>query len=551
MFTNKLDGRYNKISSLQEVRTSTSSALDTTFDWFTTCTTSTFHARCNQTQFSKPGWYPTRLIDIGKQSDANWNLRVLAQDGISDANASYMTLSYRWGQNPTLLLLRSNIDSFRAGRSIRDLPLTFREFFTVARRFSINYVWIDALCIIQDSEKDWEAEAPTMRYVYANSACNVAASASCDPEGGLFRTREPESLKPPYLSASLFSDSPNTPRNYYMYDFNHWDHEVQYGPLHRRGWVYQETLLAPRVLFFGAKQVLWECLTMPNSEFHSLIDDRHPEGGVKRNLQELLEAGGDSRKEPMPLSLVTSWMDSVETYSGCVFTRPSDKLFAFSGIAKLFQGYTKDVYIAGMWKSRLPEMMGWYVVAPRPAPSSAYRAPSWSWASIDGPVREISWQEGKNVTQVLDVQFTPGSDPTVDVSDAYVRLKAKSALIAFKTTKSANSQGISAVTINGRKIEGFTIFYPDFLGESTVMKLERPVTCLLLVERYEDDVVDENREALTERGKVTSVGCLILDRIGSDFPIRYRRLGWMDVWDSGKLVSSLLESASITEITII
>jgi hypothetical protein len=357
-----------------------------------------------------------------------------------------------------------------------------------------------------------------------------------------------------------------------MYDSNHWDHEIQYGPLHARGWVYQEVLLAPRVLFFGANQVLWECLTRQISEFHSLIDDRHLWGGVKWNLRGLLEAGEDSQKGLMPPSLLTSWMRLVRKYSGCVFTRPSDKLFAFSGIAKLFQDYTKDVYIAGMWRSRLPEMMGWHVDAPRPALSSAYRAPSWSWASIDGPVQLPSLRNVTYVFQVLDVQFTPGSDPTVDVSDAYVRLKAKT--IAFQTIRSTGVQVIDEFTINGLSIkEGLSVFYPDFLGESTVMKLERPVTCLLLVERYEDDVVDENREALTERGKVTSVGCLILDRIGSDFPIRYRRpgwmdvwdsenigsdfpiryrrLGWMDVWDSEKLVSSLLESASITEITII
>jgi hypothetical protein len=158
MVINQLDRRYNRISSLHEVRTSTSSALDMAFDWFTECTTSNLHARCTQSQFRKPGWYPTRLIDIGKPGDANWNLRVLSQDRISGPNASYMTLSYRWGQNPTLLLLGSNINSLRAGRPIYDLPLTFREFFTVARRLSIRYVWIDALCIIQDSSRDWETE---------------------------------------------------------------------------------------------------------------------------------------------------------------------------------------------------------------------------------------------------------------------------------------------------------------------------------------------------------------------------------------------------------
>jgi hypothetical protein len=83
------------------------------------------------------------------------------------------------------------------------------------------------------------------------------------------------------------------------------------------------------------------------------------------------------------------------------------------------------------------------------------------------------------------------------------------------------------------------------------MKLERPVTCLLLEERYDDAVLNDNGEKLTERGKVSTLSCLILDRVGSDFPIRYRRLGWMEVAYSEELVSSLLECASITEITII
>lgn len=458
-----------------------------------------------------------------------------------------MTLSYRWGQNQTLLLLSSNITSFQAGCPICDLPLTFREFFTVARRFSIRYVWIDALCIIQDLKRDWEAEAPTMRDVYANSACNVAASASCNPEDGLFRTRDPKSLQPPYLSASVFSNSPNTPHNYYVCDPDHWDHEVQYGPLHKRGWVYQEILLAPRVLFFGANQVLWECLATKNSEFHSLIDEPAIIGGVKWNLEKLLEAGGDSQKGGMPLSLLTSWIVLVEKYSGCVFTRPSDKLFAFSGIAKLFQDYSKDVYIAGMWKSRLPEMMAWYVEALQPILDSTYRAPSWSWASIDGAVRESTGRKLTYVIQVLDVQFTSKSDPTINVSDAYIRLKAKSALIAFQTTRYSNGQNLLTVTINGFEIEGDFAFYPDFLGDLIVMERGRQVTCLLLVDYFAHAFSNENGEELPE---VAYVGCLILDRVGSDFPIRYRRLGWMRMILQ-RMIFSVFDSASITELTII
>jgi hypothetical protein len=539
------------ISSLPGVPMNTSSALDTAFDWFTTCTTSTTHARCNKSQFKKPGWYPSRLIDIGMQAQAKWNLRVLSQDGISDPNASYMTLSYRWGQNSTLLLLGSNIDSFRAGNSICNLPLTFRDFFIVAHRFSIRYVWIDALCIIQDSTRDWEREAPTMRYVYANSACNVAASASHDSEGGLFRARDPKSLQPPYLSASVFSDDSKSPRNYHVYDIEHWNKRVQYGPLHKRGWVYQEILLAPRVLYFGLNEVLWECFTRMDSEFHSLIGYLPLEAQGKHNLLELTAAGGNKQKNSIPLPLLDSWMNLVQEYSGCVFTRPSDKLFAFAGIAKLFQDYTKDLYIAGMWKSRLPEMMDWYVDAPQPVSSSKYRAPSWSWASIDGPVRKSFWQNHNYIFEVLEVQFTPGSDSTVDISDAHVKLKGKSVLISFKPVKIQTGKDILTVTMNGSGVEGPFIFYPDFSGDLTIMEPARQVTCcLLLVETYGNDVVNGNGEILTEKGQVSTVGCLILDRVGSDFPARYRRLGWMIVF-SGPMVSTLYESASITEITVI
>jgi hypothetical protein len=86
----------------------------------------------------------------------------------------------------------------------------------------------------------------------------------------------------------------------------------------------------------------------------------------------------------MSSARIEVWMRLVAAYSCCIFTRPSDKLFAFSGIAKLFQNSTEDIYIAGLWKSRLVETMHWYVDAPQPLLSLTNRAPSWPWASLDG-----------------------------------------------------------------------------------------------------------------------------------------------------------------------
>jgi Heterokaryon incompatibility protein (HET) len=109
---------------------------------------------------------------------------------------SYMTLSYQWSSNPGLMLLTSNIEQFCYGKLIRDLPQSLRHSVSVARRFAIRCHWIDALCIVQDLQEDWERESAKMRLLYSNSSCNIAASASGDPSGGLFRLRDLEAIRP-------------------------------------------------------------------------------------------------------------------------------------------------------------------------------------------------------------------------------------------------------------------------------------------------------------------------------------------------------------------
>jgi len=70
--------------------------------------------------------------------------------------ASYLTLSYRRDPNPQIRLLSSNVQAFRQGLPIADLPVLFQDVVDVTRQFSVQYVCIDALCMIQDSKDDWE-----------------------------------------------------------------------------------------------------------------------------------------------------------------------------------------------------------------------------------------------------------------------------------------------------------------------------------------------------------------------------------------------------------
>lgn len=94
----------------------------------------------------------------------------------------------------------------------------------------------------------------------------------------------------------------------------------------------------------------------------------------------------------MPEKVLDCWRAVVESYSACDLTCAGDKLPALAGIVNFFQQATGDRCLAGAWKSRLPSTLAWQVLDPRrrrPRPDGSCRAPSWSWASLDGPIRWI------------------------------------------------------------------------------------------------------------------------------------------------------------------
>uniref|UniRef100_A0A0B7KEL3 Heterokaryon incompatibility domain-containing protein n=1 Tax=Bionectria ochroleuca TaxID=29856 RepID=A0A0B7KEL3_BIOOC len=425
------DRDYGRMFSATELSSSTGSpsTLYLARRWYEDCRHG--HNKCRAAPLSASGWLPTRLIDIGSKRDSTWRLRIVSEDMSRSLMPPYMTLSYRWGVNPSILLLSSNLETFRQGRPIGTLPKTFQEFIVVARLFSIRYIWIDSLCIIQDSSEDWKSEAPTMGKVYGNSACNIAASASADPNDGLFRQRNANQIRPGLIEATLASSSPI---NYYIYDTAYWDRHLFDSTLHKRGWVFQERFLAPRTLFFCGKQVLWECCTEQKCE-------AFPRGiPIHRNkknfdfLADLKLANQYQTPAKLTNKSVELWAQLVAMYSDCEFTRPSDRLWAFSGIASLFQEASGDEYLAGLWRSRLLEMMDWYVEKPMAAESKEHRAPSWSWASLDESVTMARHSlDSYHLAEVLDVIVLSEKAESIDtVIGGSIQLTAPAIIAHFK-----------------------------------------------------------------------------------------------------------------------
>lgn len=313
------------------------------------------------------------------------------------------------------MLLKSNMDEFRRGKYITDLPRTFQDVVTVARHFSTRYVWIDALCIIQDSSEDWASESATMRDVYANSFCTIAAAASSSPKEGLFRSRQPEPARPAVLNIALEDEDPE---DFYIWDSDYWLKHFDRSELHTRGWTFQEHFLSPRVLSFGHDQIMWECMT--DSKCEGFPDGVPHRESLKSSyaLSRLVTPSEDDQDHLFSERAFHTWKILLEDYSKRSLTKPTDKLVAFAGIAKLFQEFTGDEYLAGLWKSRLVDLLNWKVTTPGPV-AVDYLAPSWSWASVQSSVtiqNTLNTGDRANLVSVLAIEtMNREADPTVGV----------------------------------------------------------------------------------------------------------------------------------------
>ncbi|KAF2828083.1 heterokaryon incompatibility, partial [Ophiobolus disseminans] len=72
------------------------------------------------------------------------------------------------------------------------LPLLFLHAIEAAHKIGVPYLWIDSLCILQDSEEDFDTEAAMMSKIYRNSYCTISAGLDDTSELGLFRQQDIE-----------------------------------------------------------------------------------------------------------------------------------------------------------------------------------------------------------------------------------------------------------------------------------------------------------------------------------------------------------------------
>jgi hypothetical protein len=355
------------------------------------CECDEHHEDCRRIKSSR---LPTRLIDVGCEV-----LRLIITT--KDTSGEYIALSHCWGDpktcGPPLKTEKKSLESRLQGIDIHELPQNFRDAVTITRKLGLRYVWIDSLCIIQDSPSDWEAEAARMSDVYKGSYLTVAATSAISSHDG-FLKRPPRTQQPVKVPCH-YKESDNPDEYFYLYPtYTHWaensfDKYIEGSVWNQRGWTFQERLLPIRILHFAKDMFCLECRSRDYSE-----DNRPALASVNRTPWLPTNGPRLQSKDFTALSkedrLYSTWYALVELYATRDFTYAKDKLPAIAGLAQEMAGFVGDTYMAGLWKNDLCRGLMWNTVDYDDVRLQRNRAPSWSWGHFDG---YISWNQSLSV----------------------------------------------------------------------------------------------------------------------------------------------------------
>jgi hypothetical protein len=347
---------------------------------------------------SESSFLPRRVIDVGEREEkANSLIRL--HESVLDERAQYTTLSHRWGKKIAQRTTRKNIASHCIGIDTNLLPQSFRDAITVTRKLGVRYLWIDAICIIQDDYADWSEQAPLMGKIYQNAYCTIAAHSAENSTIGFLESK-PSCYT---LRVGRYKAKTGVSGTLYIGAPRSFDQAIDQSYIKRRAWVLQELTMSRRTVHFSNGQMYWGCLhvAQPRPLGFTIDVSAHPSPTWR------IFDGDVSTDE--------SWFDLVTDYSKCELTYSSDKLAAISGIAVEFQARTDQIYRSGLFESSLPQGLLWFSGG-RSLKRQKRRAPSWSWASVDGPLQFIKTQDTSAEAEIVAVERNKSANGVVSAT---------------------------------------------------------------------------------------------------------------------------------------
>lgn len=440
---------------------------------------------CNGHDVCRPGGtnvLPKRLLDVGTAADTKVRL-------VSATHAhEYVALTHCWGKKKPLSTTQGNEEAMREEVPWDLLPQTFQDAIRVIRWLDRRFIWIDSLCIVQDSARDWEEEAAKMAGIYSGCELLIASSRAASCEEGFLQLRSGDKLvlstnregKAVRVYSRKRKHEPyGGPVPYEFFDL----------PLFSRGWCFQERLMAPRTLYFTKDELYFQCRKGDVCECdganHRLRTSCHTfyRGSIQKDLQIGSGEGKDGKKQIgmntgrnieykpasedvipfyemkadpklsnrvsliqrlyrdareltydslIPLEFGWLWAQLVADYTALNLTYTQDILPALSGVASLMLAYKPGQYFAGIWQRDIHYLLGWVPALENESGTrpEGYTAPSFSWASRIGPVTFEHQDEIIAVCRIMDIRcHVKGVDPYGQVTGGSLTLLGKLAAL--------------------------------------------------------------------------------------------------------------------------
>ncbi|TGO59937.1 hypothetical protein BOTNAR_0154g00180 [Botryotinia narcissicola] len=359
-------------------RISTERDLDMFSDCFNSCLQN--HEKCRGTQMTGAlslGFGPSRLIDIADMK--------IVKMGIHEV-PKYFILSYVWGRPPFLLLEKKNENEFSTPGSltVQSIPQTILDAIEITGRFGIRYLWVNALCIVQDDLGSKMHEIDRMHIIYAQAEMTIVAATGDGANSGLL------DIDP------IFTDAETHLVDNIRFTVNSMElrEVIEFTTWFTRGWTFQELVFSKRILCFTTERTYYSCEEGSWSEDFPLLTLNSNENGDTDEIEDIfydesLKTGFDFRNKLDPFE---NYMVMVSKMSTRQFTQESDCLNAC-------RGFYTGLLLKGLGGSvcGIPAICFEFALAWQPEgnlsrrgsqdlSSGNFEFPTWSWAGWKGQI---------------------------------------------------------------------------------------------------------------------------------------------------------------------
>lgn len=334
------------------------------------------------------------------------------------------------------LNLKANYEDFKRAIKFSEMPKTIQDAVTITRRLGIQYLWVDALCIVQHDPEEWLIESGKMCEVYSNAILTISATQASGSSMGIFN-RQRFGIQTTSLGS--LSDGravyvrPNLGKHHNDCDWGLLSRipaipdSLRTEPLAARAWCMQESVLSNRILHYTSDELMWECNETQRCEcgFGSGTADPNENPNILLRRPDVVLGN----EHNMNFFWRNMWSNYIHIFSRRGITDGRDKLPALSGLAKKFSDALacrmgrEPTYLAGLWGEELlmrclcwyvsPSPLGWFSDDTkingvyRPRRPDVWRAPSWSFMSLDAPISPLDAFVFESAVEVREASTEP------------------------------------------------------------------------------------------------------------------------------------------------